>query len=124
MKKLLPALVLSAVLGAPLVSASELEVKPVLRHYSELVHANYADTLNSAQAMQRAIQAFLAAPSPATQKAAQDAWRAAREFSARPRPSAFTAAPSTTSRDQKVASTPGPWMNPTWTAWWAIPTPD
>jgi putative iron-regulated protein len=53
---------------------------PVLTHYAALVHANYEDTLQAAQAMKRAIDAFLANPSADTQHAAQKAWRAAREF--------------------------------------------
>ncbi len=80
MQKFVLALALSTTLGAPLASAADQNLGPVLQHYANLVHANYADTLSSAQAMQRAIQAFLAAPGPATQKAAQDDWRAAREF--------------------------------------------
>ncbi len=80
MQKFVLALALSTTLGAPLASAADQNLGPVLQHYANLVHANYADTLSSAQAMQRAIQAFLAAPGPTTQKAAQDAWRAAREF--------------------------------------------
>jgi putative iron-regulated protein len=53
---------------------------PVLSHYAALVHANYEDTLQAAQAMKGAIDAFLASPSADTQQAAQKAWRAAREF--------------------------------------------
>lgn len=80
MQKFVLALTIAAALEAPLVLAADQNLTPVLQHYANLVRANYDDTLNSAQAMQRAIQAFLAAPSSATQKAAQDAWRAAREF--------------------------------------------
>ena len=53
---------------------------PVVKHYASLVYANYEDTLNTAKAMQSAINAFLASPNAATQQAAQQAWRAAREF--------------------------------------------
>ncbi len=66
-----------AVLAAP---QSDRDVAPVLSHYAELVYANYEDTLQAAQAMKRAIDAFLAHPSADTQQAAQKAWRAAREF--------------------------------------------
>jgi putative iron-regulated protein len=52
----------------------------VAAHYGALVHATYSDTLGSAQALQVAIQAFTAAPSPATLDAARKAWLAAREF--------------------------------------------
>jgi putative iron-regulated protein len=87
MKKLLLATAMAATLVAtqavqaagPDASANA-NTHAVVRHYAALVHANYDDALNSAGAMQVAIQAFIAAPGPATQKAAQDAWRAAREF--------------------------------------------
>lgn len=80
MKKLILALAASAALNAPLAPAAGMDVRPVLNHYAEMVHANYADTLTAATAMQSAIDAFLAAPSAETQQAARTAWRAAREF--------------------------------------------
>jgi putative iron-regulated protein len=80
MKKLILALALSSALNMHPALSAELDVTPVVRHYASLVHANYEDTLNSAKALQTAINAFLANPSPATQQAAQKAWRAAREF--------------------------------------------
>ncbi len=52
----------------------------VVAHHANLVHTSYADTLAAARTMQRAITAFLAAPSVETQKAARDSWLAAREF--------------------------------------------
>ncbi|MEW5787176.1 MAG: imelysin family protein [Pseudomonadota bacterium] len=67
-------------IATPPTLAAEIAVAPVLEHYASLVHANYEDTLNGALAMQKAIHAFLAAPSAETQQAAQKAWRAAREF--------------------------------------------
>lgn len=51
----------------------------VLQHYARLVHANYEDTLQAAQALQAAIGTFLAQPSPERLDAARRAWRAARE---------------------------------------------
>ncbi len=80
MKKTLLALLLIAGLAAPLAPAADLDVKPVLSHYAELVHANYSDTLAGAETMRGAIDAFLAAPSLETLRAAQATWRAAREF--------------------------------------------
>jgi len=80
MKKLILALAVAATLNAPPAVAADLNVTPVLTHYATLVHANYADALSSVKAMQQAIDAFLASPSSATQKAAQDAWRTAREY--------------------------------------------
>lgn len=80
MKKLLLATAIAATLSISPAQAAGPDANAVVRHYASLVHANYDDALKSALTMQRTIQAFVAAPSPATQKAAQDAWRAAREF--------------------------------------------
>ncbi|OYY95037.1 MAG: iron-regulated protein [Hydrogenophilales bacterium 28-61-23] len=85
MKKSLLALALAAMLATqPALSAEPAVAAPttdaVIRHYANLVQANYADTLAAAQAMQQAIDAFLARPAPETLRAAQQAWRAAREF--------------------------------------------
>lgn len=52
----------------------------VARHYAQLVHASYADTLAAALEMQAAIQAFVDAPSADTLAAARKSWLAAREF--------------------------------------------
>lgn len=52
----------------------------VAADYAALVHANYDDALQSARAMQQAIQAFVAAPSADGLTAARRAWLAAREF--------------------------------------------
>ncbi|MDE1555458.1 MULTISPECIES: imelysin family protein [Comamonas] len=59
---------------------SALQASAVVQHYSTLVYANYNDTIAAAQQMQKAIHAFLAKPSPATQNAARKAWLDAREF--------------------------------------------
>lgn len=60
--------------------ASQLKAQDVVRHYSTLVYANYSDSIAAAQKMQKAIDAFVAKPSPATQEAARKAWLQAREF--------------------------------------------
>ena len=52
----------------------------VVAHYAQLVHANYADTLASAQALRAAVQAFTAKPSADTLADARKQWLAAREF--------------------------------------------
>ncbi|GGF59263.1 peptidase [Azorhizobium oxalatiphilum] len=52
--------------------------KQVLTHYADLAQAMYTDSYTAAQEMQTAINAFIAAPSEATQKAARDAWKKAR----------------------------------------------
>lgn len=60
--------------------ASQLKAQDVVRHYSALVYANYSDSIAAAQKMQKAIDAFVAKPSQATQDAARKAWLQAREF--------------------------------------------
>ncbi len=88
MKNTLRALALGVVLSAtsPLVTAADPagpdkgDVSGVLVQYADIVHATYDDTLQSAQVMQKAIDAFLAQPSAESQQTAQKAWRDAREF--------------------------------------------
>ncbi|MCC2613393.1 imelysin family protein [Neorhizobium petrolearium] len=50
----------------------------VVKHYAELAHAKYEDSLRTAQALDKAIDALIAKPSQETLKAAKDAWIAAR----------------------------------------------
>lgn len=50
-----------------------------LEQYANIVSASYEDSYVAAQQMQQAIEAFLAAPSPAGFQACKDAWLAARE---------------------------------------------
>jgi putative iron-regulated protein len=50
----------------------------VLKHYAELAHAKYEDSLTTAQALDKAIDALIAKPSDETLKAARAAWIAAR----------------------------------------------
>ena len=50
----------------------------VVSHYADIAHATFADAHSTAQALQAAVNAFVAAPSEATQQAAKDAWLAAR----------------------------------------------
>jgi len=61
-------------------SASQLKAQDVVQHYSTLVYANYSDTITAGKQMQKAIHAFLAKPTQATQDAARKAWLDAREF--------------------------------------------
>ena len=64
----------------PQVQPAPASASTVAAHYAQLVHANYADTLAAAKAMQTAIQAFTASPSAPTLAAARKQWLAAREF--------------------------------------------
>lgn len=50
----------------------------VAEHYADIAYAKYEDSLTTAQALESAIAAFLAAPSAETQQVAKDAWVAAR----------------------------------------------
>ena len=58
-------------LGAP-------DTKDVLTTYADIALAGYEDAISTAKDLQKAVDAFLAAPSDATQKAAKAAWMAAR----------------------------------------------
>jgi putative iron-regulated protein len=48
-------------------------------NYAEIVYASYQDSLELAQALDAAVQAFVAAPSALTFEAAREAWLASRE---------------------------------------------
>ena len=64
----------------PSKSASDALAKagPVAEQYAKNVYANYAACLDKARALKTAVDAFVAAPSAATQQAAKEAWIAAR----------------------------------------------
>ncbi|AUM01147.1 iron-regulated protein [Rhodocyclaceae bacterium] len=61
-------------------AAEPVSVPRVLAHYGELVHASYADAHAGALALQKAVDAFVAAPSEAGLQAARKAWLEAREW--------------------------------------------
>lgn len=54
------------------------QAQPVVDQYAKNVHTNYAEALDKARALKTAIDAFVAAPSQATQDAAKAAWVASR----------------------------------------------
>lgn len=58
--------------------AAKADEAAVVRHFADLGEAGYTDAYTTGQALQVAIDAFLKAPSEATQSAAKDAWIAAR----------------------------------------------
>ncbi|HVK93703.1 MAG TPA: imelysin family protein [Noviherbaspirillum sp.] len=60
-------------------SAQAADTAAVLNNYANIVHATYADTLQSAQTLQKAVNDFIASPSAAGLEAARSAWLAARE---------------------------------------------
>jgi len=66
----------SAFTAAPATAATD--PAAVVKHYAELAEAKYQDSLTTAQALDKAIDAMIAAPSDATLKAAREAWIKAR----------------------------------------------
>ena len=81
-RQLVRALPLAAVLLAaqPLAAAQAVSVDAVARHYASGVQAAYDDALAASLDLQKAVQAFAAAPSPAGLKAAREEWLATREW--------------------------------------------
>ncbi|MFV3318867.1 imelysin family protein [Pseudomonas sp. NY15374] len=59
-------------------AVDEAAAQAVVKHYAEMVHAVYSDSLSTAKQLQTAIDAFLAKPNDETLKAAMDAWVASR----------------------------------------------
>ena len=70
----------AAPMAAPATAGTldETAAKAVVAHYADMVHATFSDALSTAQNLQKAVDAFLAAPSDATLKTARDAWIASR----------------------------------------------
>jgi putative iron-regulated protein len=64
----------------PTAHAQGVDAAAVTRQYANVVAASYDDSLTSALAMQRAVQAFVAAPSADTLASARKAWLDAREW--------------------------------------------
>lgn len=54
------------------------EPAAVIKHYADVAHAKYEDSLTTAKALDAAIDALIAKPSADTLKAAREAWIAAR----------------------------------------------
>ncbi|MEO1719134.1 MAG: imelysin family protein [Pseudomonadota bacterium] len=64
---------------APIALAKETPTaKAVLTHYADMAQAKYSDSLTAAQALQKAVEAFLAKPTTETMKAAREAWLTSR----------------------------------------------
>lgn len=76
----LPAWTLAQTTAPATAPAAAVNESAVVRHHAALVHASYTDTLASAQALRRAVDAFIQAPSAATLEAARQSWLAAREL--------------------------------------------
>ncbi|MDO6461523.1 imelysin family protein [Granulosicoccaceae sp. 1_MG-2023] len=78
MRRALPVtFALTSFLSAPLFAAGP-AVDEVLEHYGDIALAGYEDSLFTAQALDKAIDALLAKPDETTLQAAKEAWTAAR----------------------------------------------
>ncbi|NNG69746.1 peptidase [Rhizobium laguerreae] len=66
----------AALLALP--AHAETDAAAVVKHYADVAHAKYEDSLTTAKALDAAIDAFLKAPTDATLKAAREAWIKAR----------------------------------------------
>jgi putative iron-regulated protein len=75
-RKLLSAGLATLVLQAPLALAND--AKAVVANYADIAHAIFEDSLTSAQALQKSINAFVANPGAQTQLEAKKAWKTAR----------------------------------------------
>ncbi|NEY90535.1 imelysin family protein [Tabrizicola oligotrophica] len=75
MTRFLTAALLSTALTSPTFAAEPAEV---VTHYADLAAAKYGDSLTTAQALQAAVGALIAAPSEDTLNTAKEAWLAAR----------------------------------------------
>ena len=71
-------LALPGLVTLTLLSASAQTEKEVVAHYATLVHATYADALEKAKTMEKAIEDFLASPSASSLEKARSSWTAAR----------------------------------------------
>ncbi|RUW62809.1 imelysin family protein [Mesorhizobium sp. M7A.F.Ca.US.008.03.1.1] len=70
------ALLTAAVFVLP--AKAETDAKAVIKTYSDIALAKYEDSLTTAQALDKAVDALLANPSAETLNAARDAWKASR----------------------------------------------
>lgn len=61
------------------VAQNNVDLKPYIENYAELVYRNYQDAQTQAVAMQDAIAAFVNDPNETTHAAAKDAWTKARQ---------------------------------------------
>jgi putative iron-regulated protein len=72
------ALLAASVTFSTLPARAATDTAAVVKHYAELGYAKYQDSLTTAQALDKAIDALIATPSDATLKAAREAWIKAR----------------------------------------------
>ena len=75
-RTMISAAALTIALGAPSFAATAPEA--VIENYANVAEAIYSDSLATAKTLQKAVDAFLAAPTEDNLKAAREAWKAAR----------------------------------------------
>jgi putative iron-regulated protein len=78
MRHIVTAAVLGVCVAAATGAAAKTDKRAVLETYADIAHAGYEDSLTTAKALQKAVEAFLAKPSAAGLAAARKAWLAAR----------------------------------------------
>jgi putative iron-regulated protein len=69
---------LAASLGAGSAFAAPPSTKDIMKNYGDVAEAMYSDALAKAKYLDKAVDAFLAAPSAETLASARDAWKASR----------------------------------------------
>jgi putative iron-regulated protein len=75
-RTMISAAALSVALAAPVSAATQPDA--VVATYADVAEAIYSDSLATAKVLQKAVDAFIAAPTEDNLKAARDAWKAAR----------------------------------------------
>ena len=64
--------------ASPIALAAGPTVKDIITNYGNVAEAMYSDSLVKAKDLEKAVDAFLAAPSASTLQAAREAWKASR----------------------------------------------
>ena len=71
-------LLAAAPAASPIALAAGPAVKDIMTNYGNVAEAMYSDSLMKAKELEKAVDAFLAAPDSSTLQAARDAWKASR----------------------------------------------
>ena len=71
-------LLAAAPAASPIALAAGPSVKDIITNYGNVAEAMYSDSLVKAKDLEKAVDAFLAAPSASTLQAAREAWKASR----------------------------------------------
>lgn len=71
-------LIMASLCVAPVFANAAVTQEAVVKHYADIAHSVYSDSLTTAQSLDKAIDALLASPSQATLTQAREAWKKAR----------------------------------------------